>query len=162
MTLSTTLIALNFVGGLGVVLGYVAQGAMIAEVADEHDLATGKRQEGVFYAALSFVGKAPVGLGSMISGFGLWLIGWPTGTEIQSAADVPPETLVNLGILFGPALAMIGVVAIACYAQYRLDRRRHAEILAGLHARRAHSEPEPVPGSAARGAVEDRSEADHR
>jgi Na+/melibiose symporter-like transporter len=53
-TLATTLIALNLIGGMGVVLGYVAQGTMIAEVADEHDLATGNRQEGVFYAALSF------------------------------------------------------------------------------------------------------------
>jgi len=75
--LSTTLVALNFVAGVGVVLGYVAQGKMIAEVSDEHDLATGKRQEGVFYAALSFVSKAPIGIGGMISGFGLWLIDWP-------------------------------------------------------------------------------------
>lgn len=134
--LSATLVALNFVAGVGVVLGYVAQGTMIAEVSDEHDLATGKRQEGVFYAALSFVGKAPIGIGSMISGFGLWLIDWPTGPEIQSAADVSPETLVHLGILFGPALAIIGVVAIAFYSKFRLDRASHAEVLAALHARR--------------------------
>jgi Na+/melibiose symporter-like transporter len=135
-TLATTLIALNLIGGMGVVLGYVAQGTMIAEVADEHDLATGKRQEGVFYAALSFVGKAPIGIGSMISGFGLWFIDWPRGPEIQSAADVAPETLVHLGILFGPVVAIIGVVAIACYSQYRLHNASHTEVLAALNARR--------------------------
>ena len=134
--LSVILVALNFVSGLGVVIGYVAQGSMIAEVADEHELATGKRQEGIFYAALSFIGKAPIGLGSLISGFGLWLIDWPTGVDIQSAADVPAETLVQLGILFGPALAVIGVVAIALYSQYRLDRVSHTELLARVHARR--------------------------
>ncbi len=136
VALSTTLVVINFIAGVGVVLGYVAQGAMIAEVADEHDMATSKRQEGVFYAALSFVGKAPIGVGSMISGFGLWMIDWPTGPEIQSAAQVPPETIVSLGILFGPALAVIGVVAIAFYLQYGLDRERHTKILAALQARR--------------------------
>ena len=139
-TLSALLIAINFVAGLGTMLGYVAQSAMIAEVADEHELATGKCQVGIFYAALSFVGKAPIGVGSMISGFGLWLIDWPTGAEIQSAADVPPETLIHLGILFGPALAMIGVASIACYSQYRLDRASHTEILAALHQKKVRNE----------------------
>jgi hypothetical protein len=43
---------------------------------------------------------------------------------------------VSLGILFGPALAVIGVVAIALYSQYRLDRVSHTELLARVHARR--------------------------
>ena len=134
--LPIVLIALNVIGAMGVVVGYVAQGAMIAEVTDEHELATGKRQEGMFYAALSFVGKAPVGLGSMISGFGLWLIDWPQGPDIQSAADIPPETLTQLGILYGPALAIIGVIGMLFYRQYRLDRHVHDRVLSELAARR--------------------------
>ena len=116
---------------------------MIADVTDEHELSTGKRQEGMFYAALSFVGKAPVGIGSMISGFGLWLIDWPQGEEVQSAADIPPETLAQLGILYGPALAIMGMVGMFFYSRYRLDRGVHEEIQAELASRRGATDPTP-------------------
>ena len=146
--LPIVLITLNVIGAMGVVVGYVAQGAMIADVTDEHELSTGKRQEGMFYAALSFVGKAPVGIGSMISGFGLWLIAWPQGENIKSGADIPPETLFQLGILYGPALAIMGMVGIFFYSRYRLDRGVHAEMQAELALRRAATEPTPpAPGS---------------
>lgn len=47
---------------------------MVADIADGHELATGKRQEGIFFSAVSFANKTTTGLGSLIGGVGLDLI----------------------------------------------------------------------------------------
>ena len=68
----------------------------------------------------------------MVAGFALTLISWPTGKHIQTAADVPPETLMWLGLLYGPIVSGFVVVCLYCYSKHRIDRHRHAEILAEL------------------------------
>ena len=45
---------------------------------------------------------------------------------------VPPETLVDLGILYGPVVAGFAVVALWCFTRYDLTRARHARILQAL------------------------------
>ena len=113
---------------------------MVAEIVDDHELRTGRRQEGIFFAAVSFAGKATSGLGGLIAGIGLDLIDWPRGADIRTAADVPPETLTNLGLLFGPGVAVFGFTAVWLYTRYRLNREKHAEILSQLRVRRAERE----------------------
>ena len=51
-----------------------------------------KRQEGIFFATVSFSNKVTSGLGSVVAGFALTLIAWPAGAEIRTAADVPADT----------------------------------------------------------------------
>ena len=63
----------------------------MADVCDEHEYNTGRRQEGAFFAAVAFSAKATSGFGTVIAGFVLWLIQWPVGANIQSAADPDPE-----------------------------------------------------------------------
>ena len=46
-------------------------------------------------------------------------------------------TIADLGILFGPIVAGFSVVSVWCYAHYRLDRKRHQEVLAALAETRA-------------------------
>lgn len=142
--LVTTLVLVKFVQGVGVVQALVTFGSMVADIVDEHELATGKRQEGVFFASVSFSGKFTSGIGSVVGGVALDLIDWPRGPEIQTAADVPPETLVWLGLIYGPIVAGFAVVSVWCYSKHNLDRRRHAEIVAALHARR-HAAQSDVP-----------------
>jgi Na+/melibiose symporter-like transporter len=45
--------------------------SMLSDVIDEHELNTGKREEGLFFAARSFATKASYGLGSFFAGTGL-------------------------------------------------------------------------------------------
>ena len=141
------LAAMRVFQGLCTVQSNVAYGSMMADVIDEHELNTGKRQEGIFFAASSFSAKAPVGLGTIIAGFGLELINWPTGAHIRTAADVAPETIAHLGILYGPFVAGFGIVCVWCYTHYDLSRERHQEILEELWRRRGRAEP--VSGAAA-------------
>ncbi len=130
------LMTMRFIQGGCTVLANVAFGSMVADIVDEHEFETGKRQEGIFFAASSFSGKATTGIGNIISGFALDLIDWPRGDQIRTAADVPPETIVSLGMVYGPYVAAFGFVSVWCYTHYHLTKERHEEILVELTRRR--------------------------
>ena len=131
------LIAIKVIQGACTVQANVAFGSMVADVIDEHEFESGKRQEGIFFAASSFSAKATSGFGNIIAGFALDLISWPRGSHVRTAADVPPETITELGMVYGPLVAAFGFLSIWCYTHYRLTRERHAEILQILEQRRA-------------------------
>jgi Na+/melibiose symporter-like transporter len=134
--LLVTLVIIKFVQGVGVVQALITFGSMVADIVDEHELKTGRRQEGIFFASVSFSGKFTTGVGNVVGGIALDLISWPRGVEIQTAADVPPETIAWLGLVYGPIVAGFGVVSVWCYTKHRLNRERHQEIVRELVARR--------------------------
>ena len=131
-----TLVAFRFVQGVILQQAFVSFGSMMADVADEHEHATGIRQEGIFFGAIAFSHKATSGFGTFIGGIGLDIIAWPRGPEIQTSADIPAATIVNLGLLYGPVVAGFSVISVWCYMHYDLTRTRHAQILHELNARR--------------------------
>jgi GPH family glycoside/pentoside/hexuronide:cation symporter len=134
--LITTLVTLKCLQGVLLQQAFVSFGSMMADVTGEHEYQTGIRQEGNFFGAIAFSAKATSGFGNFIGGVGLDIIEWPTGPDIQTAADIPPETLVNLGLLYGPIVAAFAIVSLWCYTHYHLTRERHAEILVELRKRR--------------------------
>ncbi len=138
-TLGTTanlvgLVVAQFAAGLAISQLIVAINSMLADIADEHELETGKRTEGVFFGAYAFVIKATAGIGAAASGLVLDLINWPAGEHIRSAADVPQESLLALSIVAGPAFAIGLLPALWLFAQYQLSHARHAEILSQLNS----------------------------
>ena len=130
------LMAFRLVQGVSAIQCDVAFGAMMADSLDEHELATGNRQEGMFFAASSIAIKAPFGIGSFVGGLALNLIDWPTGPDIRTAADIDPDTIVQLGLLVGPGIGVAALISLWCFAWYRLTRSRHARILDELAKRR--------------------------
>lgn len=135
--LMPTLLVMKFAQGAIVQQALVSFGSMMADVVDEHELDSGRRQEGVFFGAVAFSGKGASGLGTFVAGLGLDVISWPRGPEIQTAADVAPEALINLGLLAGPVVCGFAAVSVWCYTGYKLDRTRHAQILEQLAVQRA-------------------------
>jgi Na+/melibiose symporter-like transporter len=131
-----TLVIIKFVQGVGVVQALITFGSMVADIVDEHELKTGRRQEGIFFASVSFSGKFTTGIGNVVGGIALDLISWPRGVAIQTAADVPPETIAWLGLVYGPIVAGFGVVSVWCYTKHHLNRERHQQIVRELTARR--------------------------
>jgi GPH family glycoside/pentoside/hexuronide:cation symporter len=137
--LVATLVVMKFAQGFLLQQAFVSFGSMMADVADEHEYTFGARQEGIFFGAISFSGKATSGFGNFIGGIGLDIISWPRGVDIKTAADVPHDTLVQLGLLYGPVVAAFAVVSVWCYSNYKLTRERHGEILELLRERRSRA-----------------------
>jgi Na+/melibiose symporter-like transporter len=105
----------------------------MADITDEHELRTGRRQEGVYFGALAFAGKSSSGLGHGIAGIGLDLIAFPTNAVVGSVA---PEVVRSLGVLYGPGLLVLAAVSLACFSRYRLTRKRFEALRRELEARR--------------------------
>ncbi|MBX3026811.1 MFS transporter [bacterium] len=127
------LATLAVIASLGAAAGLVTSGSMMADIADEHELDTGRRQEGIFFGALLFAVKATSGLGQFIAGWGLDLIDFPMRA---APGTVPSETTDALAILYGPGIAFLAVLSVIVLSRYRITTARHAEIVAAL-ARRA-------------------------
>jgi Na+/melibiose symporter-like transporter len=107
--------------------------AMIADVVEESELATGRRSEGVFFAARSFIDKSVSGLGILASALLIAWIGRPGEGDPAERA----EMIARLGAGYAVAAVVLYSVAIACYARYRISRAKHAENLQRLAARGA-------------------------
>jgi len=151
------LVGMAAVAAFGGAAGLVAAGSMMADVADEHELETGLRQEGIFFGALSLAGKSASGIGHGIAGVGIDIIKFPAHAVV---GEVPHQTLVSLGLLYGPGVAILAAIATGFSFGYRLNRQRHAEIVDQLAVRRVrrgagagHVDRSTAP-HVARGAVE--------
>ncbi len=130
------LLIVRLLMGVGSIQSTVSFNSMMADVADQHELESNRRQEGIFFGAISFSAKGTAGLGNLVAGVGLDLIHWPHGTAAHAVGDVSPQTIAHLGILYGPLVAAFAVVAIWCLSHYDLTRERHAEVQVRLAERR--------------------------
>ena len=119
----------------------MVSGSMLADIADEHDLETGRRQEGIFFGAISFAVKAAAGVGSALAGIAITLIHFPLRVEPGTVAQ---STLHALGYVAGPGVAVLAAAGIALMTRYDLDRARHAEIQTLLRAQRDSSSNPPA------------------
>ncbi len=138
------LVSFKFLQGMILAQIIVPFNSMVADIVDEHQLETGERNEGIFFGAVGFSGKATTGLGSFASGVALDLISWPKGSAIRSASDVPAETITALGLVYGPSIAIFGLVSIWFYSHHSLSRSRHREIQAELQRRQQASDAAPL------------------
>ncbi len=134
-TSALLLILFSLLAGASIAQMIVGSGTTMADIADEHELLTGRRQEGVFFGASSFAGKCSAALGSYIAGLFLVLIEWPTGTAVRTAADVPQDVLLTLAVISGPVAVLLAIPGLLCMYGYRLNRSRLSEIQAELRTR---------------------------
>jgi len=118
----------------------VTSGSIVADVVDEHELITGRRQEGIFFGAQSFVGKALHGLGVTFAGIGLDLINFPLKAE---PGTVDPEIIRNFGLLFTLTPAVTSLAAFIFFYRIRISRHSHARTLAELEILRTGLKKDP-------------------
>lgn len=121
---ATYVVGYSFFIAAGIVIG-----SMLADIADLHASNTGKRQEGLFFAANSFAQKATFGLGTLFAGIGLDLIAFPKQVD---ASMVSEQTIFNLGLIAGPLPFVIYLIAAYIATKYDLNKTRHAEIFIRL------------------------------
>lgn len=108
--------------------------SLIADILDEQELAIGRRQEGVFFAAGTFILKATTGVGTMVAGVVIDLSGIEPGS---APGSVPQPVLQSLG--FFTLLVVCSLCLVACwfYSRVSLGRSDHARIVEQLEKRRA-------------------------
>ena len=131
------LVAIIMFAGAAIGQIVVGIGTAMADIADENELLTGRRQEGVFFGASAFANKCSAALGSLLTGLVLEWIHWPTGEAVRTSADIPADTLLNLAIISGPVTSLVAIPGILCLMGYRLDRAKLSEIQAQLRSRSA-------------------------
>jgi Na+/melibiose symporter-like transporter len=139
--------AFVFLAAFGAGASLVASGSMMADIADEHEYTVGRRQEGVFFGALSFSGKAAAGVGIGLAGIALSLISFPKQVKPD---QVPIEIIDLLGIIAGPGVAGLMIVGAIVMTRYHLTQERITEIQLELEKRRAAAR---AAGSAAQSAA---------
>ncbi len=97
----------------------------VSDIVDEHELATGRRQEGVFYAVRTFFSKMSIAFGHLIAGIVIDIIEFPTNPV---PGQIDPQVIMELGLFDGVLASIPAYFAIYFYSRYRIDRARHAEI----------------------------------
>ncbi len=101
----------------------VSNHALLADIADEQDLATGQRQEGVMFAAAFFAAKFISGFGYLVGGPFLDLIGLESGMQ---PGEAPASVIWGLGLIMGPGLALM--LAIPAWVAFRVDLNKNNQL----------------------------------
>ena len=110
------------------IAGNMTRDAMIGDIADEVDLQSGKRQEGVLYSAVSFVQKVNTAIGAITGGLTLWVLNITKETPTYDQA----YSLFFVQGVIGPILLIIPIIFFYFYS---LDINKHKEILRALKER---------------------------
>ncbi len=110
------------------IAGNMTRDAMIGDIADEVDLQSGKRQEGVLYSTVSFVQKVNTAFGALTGGLTLWVLNITSETPTYDQA----YSLFFVQGVIGPVLLVIPLIFFHFYS---LDKKRHSDILRQLKER---------------------------
>jgi sugar (glycoside-pentoside-hexuronide) transporter len=114
--------------------------AMLGETIDEGELESGRRRDGLYTGAFTFIRKIAGGTGVLLSGFALSASGFEPG-QVQG-----PGAVLAIRLLTAAAPAALLAAAILFALRYPLSRARHDEIRSELDARlTAPAAPEPAP-----------------
>ena len=129
-----SLVFLNYSIHVGsTILRTVSSHALLADIADEHELATGRRQEGSMFAAAFFAAKFITGFGYLVAGPYLDFIGLEAGAV---PGETPASVDWGLGLIMGPGMALMMLVPVWMAFALRLSMAGQREVQQELAAAR--------------------------
>jgi glycoside/pentoside/hexuronide:cation symporter, GPH family len=103
--------------------------SMGADLVEQSELKTGRRSEGVFTSAMTFVRKCVQGFGLMAASFVLALANFPKGAAV---GEVPQESIWSLGAYYVPAILTLWIAMMVFVSTYSISREDHEENLRKL------------------------------
>lgn len=124
---------------LGMVFAFSLVNAMIADVCDEDELASGMRREGIYFAVYNWWWKVAVSIATVLSGYLQHFTGFVEGAKLQSDATLFWLRFWEIGL--PPVLCIIGA---ALLMKYPLTEARAYEIKALLKQRKATAASTPA------------------
>lgn len=107
----------------------ILSSSMLADLVEQAELKTGRRSEGLFFSAVTFIRMCVQGLGVMTASFVLAAAKFPTGA---AQGQVPEDSLWRLGAYYAPTILAIWMGMMAVMATYKLSRTDHEENLRKL------------------------------
>jgi len=108
---------------VGLIIAFGILGSsMMADLVEQAELKTGRRAEGVFFSAATFVRKLVTGIGVSAAGYVLWFAHFPKGAD---PAHVPADALWHLGAYYVPTILTLWMTMVAVILFYSLDRKSH-------------------------------------
>lgn len=110
------------------VIGNMTRDSMVADIADEVELQSGERQEGILYSAVSFMQKLNTAFGSLFAGLVLTLIGFDSTNHTY-------EQAYSIAFIQGPVTAILLLIPFVFFYNYRLSRQRHNQIIQKINSR---------------------------
>jgi Na+/melibiose symporter-like transporter len=126
-----TLLAFGIVEVTLLISSSILVASMIADIVEDSELATGRRSEGVFFAARSLVQKAVSGIGIFLSAVLLNLIDFPSKAK---PGEVEASVVDRLGLTYAPMLVALYLISVAFLSAYKISRAAHEENLRRLGA----------------------------
>jgi GPH family glycoside/pentoside/hexuronide:cation symporter len=115
---------------------HIVLNSMLADAADDVAVKSGRRSEGVLFAAYGVLDKWGIGVGALGAGVVLAVIGFPTKAV---PGTVSPQIVNNLALACVPAVAACNMVAMYLMSRFRLDHNQHARNIAELQRRELSS-----------------------
>jgi glycoside/pentoside/hexuronide:cation symporter, GPH family len=121
--------------GIGIATAYVIPWAMIPDVVDHDELATGERREGSHYAFISFFQKLGTGLAIWAMGQVLSAAGYRNPAEGMPLPVQPAGALTAIRFFVGPVpIVLLAVSLVVCF-RYPITREVHLGMRERLAAR---------------------------
>ena len=118
---------------VGLIICYqILVASMMADLVEQSEVSTGKRSEGMFFAAATFMRKFGEGFGIVIAGFILAGVGLAAGAQ---QGEVSQDTLWYLGAVYVPIVWALFTSVIVIISFYEVDRAKHEETLKKLSER---------------------------
>jgi GPH family glycoside/pentoside/hexuronide:cation symporter len=126
-------------------IGLVLVTSMVADVAEDQQVKSGIRSEGVLFAANGLVPKFTTGLGAFIAGGLISLVRFPTHAM---PGTVDPEIVRHLALFYIPCVILLNGGSVVALQFYKIDRATHESNVARLREAAALAEVAHLAGGA--------------
>ena len=125
------MVLVSFLSGCGYAAADMMPWSMVADIADEDELASGERREGLFVGVFTFIRKMAGALGVAFAFFVLDRVGFVPNVEN------PDNVLMAIRIMTAGVPILVIVVSVFFARNYTLGHDEHREVLAELDRRKS-------------------------
>jgi Na+/melibiose symporter-like transporter len=133
-----------FISSALALIGFVIVSSMIADVVEDAAVKTGRRSEGLLFAANGLLPKFTTGIGTLMGNAMLAFVHLPRAAGAGALDKVDPAIMTHLVWLSVPAGMILNSLAVSVLFFYRIDKRSHESNLAALALEAGLGGPPPT------------------
>jgi len=119
----------SFAAGTLSLMGMIIVTSMLSDVVEDNAARTGKRSEGLFFAANSILQKSVTGVGTFVSGL---LLQWVSFPEAATPGSVDDGILRLMASVYLPTTVVLCILSIACLLFFKINKDQHQQNLRAI------------------------------